>query len=138
VSRARARGAEAPARLGRQPAVAVPVVPTARAAAPTPVAPPPIAGKRRDERKVQAQSRAQLANRTRPLRMEIQQIDGRLEKLGSEKAEIEAALANGSVAGHEMADSGRRLNHIAAETAMLEERWLMLHTEIESMSSTGD
>jgi ATP-binding cassette subfamily F protein 3 len=138
VSRARARGSEAPARPGRQPAAAAPVASTARAAPPAATAPPPATGKRRDERKVQAQSRAQLANRTRPLRMEIQQIDGRLEKLGTEKAEIEAALANGSVAGHEMADSGRRLNHIAAETAMLEERWLMLHTEIESMGSTGD
>jgi len=145
VSRARARGSEAPARPGRQPAMATPApsparaTTAARAATSLASAPsPPPAGKRRDERKMQAQSRAQLANRTRPLRMEIQQIDGRLEKLGTERAEIEAALANGSVAGHEMAESGRRLNHIAAETAMLEERWLMLHTEIESMSSTGD
>jgi hypothetical protein len=37
-----------------------------------------------------------------------------------------------------MADSGRRLNHIAAETAMLGRTLLMLHTRIESMSSTGD
>jgi ATP-binding cassette subfamily F protein 3 len=95
------------------------------------------AGNRRDERKQQAQSRAQLANRTRPLRTEIAQIDARLEKLGAEKSELETALANGAVAGHEMADTGRRLNHIAAETAMLEERWLELHAEIESISTGG-
>ena len=74
----------------------------------------------------------------RPLRTEVQQIDGRLEKLGAEKAELEAALVAGSVPGDEMADTSRRLNHIAAETAMLEERWLMLHSEIESIISTGD
>lgn len=69
------------------------------------------------------------------MRMEIQQIDVRLEKLGGEKAALEAALASGSVAGHDIADTGRRLNHIAAETAMLEERWLELHAKIESISA---
>jgi ATP-binding cassette subfamily F protein 3 len=138
VSRARARGGDAPERPGRESAAAAVAAPAARAAAPATATPALAAGKRRDERKQQAQSRAQLANRTRPLRMEVQQIDGRLEKLGAEKAELEAALVAGSVPGDEMADTSRRLNHIAAETAMLEERWLMLHSEIESISSTGD
>jgi ATP-binding cassette subfamily F protein 3 len=104
---------------------------------PSAAAPAAAGSSRRDERKQQAQSRAQLANRTRPLRMEIQQIDGRLEKLGAEKAELEAALVAGTVAAAEMADTGRRLNHIAAETAMLEERWLELHAEIEAISTAG-
>jgi ATP-binding cassette subfamily F protein 3 len=110
------------------------------AAAPTPApkaAASLSAANRRDERKLQAQSRAQLANRTRPLRLEIAQIDTRLEKLGVEKGQLEAALVAGSVPSHEMAEHGRRLNHIAAETAMLEERWLELHTEIESITAGG-
>jgi len=135
VSRARARGSEAPARPG-----------VARDTAQSPAAPPPAAtpaaasqasSNRRDERKQQAQSRAQVANRTRPLRMEIQQIDGRLEKLGAEKAELEGALVAGSVAADDMAETGRRLNHIAAETAMLEERWLELHAEIEAIAAAS-
>ncbi|HSC00932.1 MAG TPA: ATP-binding cassette domain-containing protein [Burkholderiaceae bacterium] len=136
VSRARARGGEAPARPGRGAALA-PFVP---AAAPTsaPKAAASLSGaNRRDERKLQAQSRAQLANRTRPLRLEIAQIDTRLEKLGVERGQLEAALVAGSVPSHEMAEHGRRLNHIAAETAMLEERWLELHTEIESITTGG-
>ncbi|MCG3188238.1 MAG: putative ABC transporter ATP-binding protein YheS [Burkholderiaceae bacterium] len=132
VARARARGGEAPARPGRTPAVATP-----NARVPAPKASPPAAGNRRDERKQQAQSRAQLANRTRPLRLEIAQIDGRLEKLGAEKAELEAALLAGAVPGTEMAEHGRRLNHIAAETAVLEERWLELHAQIESITVGG-
>jgi ATP-binding cassette subfamily F protein 3 len=67
--------------------------------------------------------------------MEIQQIDGRLEKLGKEKAELEGALVAGTVLADEMAETGRRLNHIAAETAMLEERWLELHAEIEALGA---
>jgi ATP-binding cassette subfamily F protein 3 len=142
VSRARARGqpppsrpgGEAPQRLGAARETAqTPSAPAPAAA--TPPAPPAGNTNRRDERKQQAQSRAQLANRTRPLRLEIQQIDGRLEKLGAEKAELEGALVAGAVAADEMAETGRRLNHIAAETAMLEERWLELHAEIEAMSA---
>ena len=136
VSRARARSGEPPARPGREgPTPALPPTPAARAPATTASTPSPQSASRRDERKHQAQSRAQLANRTRPMRMEIQQIDVRLEKLGGEKAALEAALASGSVAGHDIADTGRRLNHIAAETAMLEERWLELHAKIESISA---
>jgi ATP-binding cassette subfamily F protein 3 len=137
VARARARGGEAPARPGasRDNASAAATAPAA--GVPAMVQPAANAGNRRDERKQQAQSRAQLANRTRPLRMEIQQIDARLEKLGAEKAELERALVNGSVAPDAMAETGRRLNHIAAETAMLEERWLELHAEIEALATGG-
>jgi ATP-binding cassette subfamily F protein 3 len=134
VSRARARGGEAPARPG---AVREPPQATAPTAPAAPMPALQAGGNRRDERKQQAQSRAQLANRTRPLRMEIQRIDGRLEKLGAEKAELEGALVAGTVAVDQMAETGRRLNHIAAETAMLEERWLELHAEIEAISAPG-
>jgi ATP-binding cassette subfamily F protein 3 len=142
VSRARARGGEAPARPGvtavAEPAAKpTPANTTAAARARAPAAAGATSGGiRRDERKQQAQSRAQLAPRTRPLRMEIQQIDARLEKLGAEKAELEAALVAGTLSGDGLADAGRRLNHIAAETAMLEERWLELHGEIESLTSS--
>jgi len=137
VSRARARGAEAPARPGRERAVASAAAAAAatRAADPAASAPAAPSGNRRGERKQQAQSRAQLANRTRPLRLEVQQIDTRLEKLGAEKTELEAGLASGALSGPDIAECGRRLNHIAAETAMLEERWLELHGEIEALTS---
>jgi ATP-binding cassette subfamily F protein 3 len=55
----------------------------------------------------------------------------------AERADLEAALAAGSLAGSEIAEHGRRLNHIAAETAMLEERWLELQTEIEAITAAG-
>jgi len=136
LARARARGAEAPARPGRSVATPSTAAPAATASTPPKAhAPEPANSSRRDERKHQAQSRAQLANRTRLLRLEIAQIDSRLEKLGAEKADLEAALVAGSVPGAEMAEHGRRLNHIAAETAMLEERWLELHAEIESITT---
>jgi ATP-binding cassette, subfamily F, member 3 len=130
VSRARARGVEPPARPGAETAVTTAspspgIGPAAPSAAP--------ASNRRDERKREAQARTQLANRTRPMRSELARIDARLERLGTEKAELEAALVAGTLPGAELADAGRRLNHNAAETAMLEERWLELQAQIEAI-----
>ncbi|MBI5257516.1 MAG: ATP-binding cassette domain-containing protein [Burkholderiales bacterium] len=142
VSRAVARGAPLPPLPGPELAGAGPGAAPALAGKPAgaPAKASPSAeggGSKRDDRKQAAQNRAALASRTRPLRLEVQQIDTRLEKLGAERAELEAALATGTLSGPDIAESGRRLNHIAAEVAMLEERWLELQGEIESISSEG-
>ncbi|WP_088279451.1 ABC-F family ATP-binding cassette domain-containing protein [Ideonella sp. A 288] len=140
VSRAVARGAVPPPPPGpvlaqpatpASPAVAAPAAQRANATAPV------ASGQKRDDRKASAQARSDLANRTRPLRQEIQQIDTRLEKLGGERGQLEGQLASGKLAGAEIGEVGRRLNHIAAEVAMLEERWLELQAEIEALSSAG-
>jgi ATP-binding cassette subfamily F protein 3 len=93
---------------------------------------------RRDERKQGAQSRSQAANRSRPLRNEVAQIDSRMEVLGGERKALEAQLAGGKLSGADIAENGRRLNHIAAEVARLEERWLVLQTEIEAITADGE
>jgi ATP-binding cassette subfamily F protein 3 len=115
--------------------------------APLPPAPPPPAPGRKpaastpkaaEDRKARGRQRAQLADRTRPLRSELQQAESRLARLSAERGEIEGRLAAGEVASAEMADAGRQLNHIAAETARLEERWLELSGEIEAMAKGAD
>ena len=90
-----------------------------------------------EERKARAQARQRLSDTTRPMRNEIAQIDKRLEKLGQERAAAETALSTGSASPIEIADLGRSLNHIAAETAMLEERWLELQEQIEALQAQG-
>jgi len=128
VSRAAARGGEPPP-VPKAPVVAAPPPPSQPKSAPAPA--------RRDDRKQAAQSRSQIANRTRPLRQELQQIDTRLEKLATERKQLEARLAAGKLPGAEIAEAGRRLNHAAAEVVVLEERWLALQTEIETLSAAG-
>jgi ATP-binding cassette subfamily F protein 3 len=91
----------------------------------------------RDDRKDAARSRSLIANKTRPLRMELQQIDARMEKLGAEKAELEAQLSAGKRSPGAIAETGRRLAHIGAEVATLEERWLVLQGEIEAINVAG-
>jgi ATP-binding cassette subfamily F protein 3 len=88
----------------------------------------------RDDRKAGKQQRAKLADQTRPLRVELQRIDGRLAALGVEKQDAERLLADSKTGPDAYAELGRRLAHIAAETAVLEERWLELQTTLESMT----
>jgi len=132
VSRATARGQPAPAVPGA--AMVPPPAPAASspkaAAKPAAVAP---AGSSRDERKAKGQARSRLADQTRPLRNELATIDQRLAKLGAERTQTEALLARSTVAATAIADAGRQLAHIAAEVAMLEERWLELHQQLESI-----
>jgi ATP-binding cassette, subfamily F, member 3 len=131
VSRASAKGLEQPA-----PPKAASAPPPAPASAPVPV-PAAAAPAARNDRKAGAEKRQQLAGRTRPLRNELAQIDSRLEKLGAERAATESRMASGSAPGAEMAELGRHLNHTLAEIAMLEERWLELHSQIEAISSAA-
>ncbi|MEF7617347.1 ATP-binding cassette domain-containing protein [Aquincola sp. MAHUQ-54] len=114
------------------PAAAVKAAPAA------PTAPTPASGaQRRDDRKAQAQARARQAERTRPLRIEVDRIDARMATLAKEREQCEAALARGGLPGAEIAELGRRLAHIGAEVAMLEERWLELSSEIEGIQAAG-
>jgi ATP-binding cassette subfamily F protein 3 len=69
------------------------------------------------------------------LRSELRDVDARLERLASERRDVEAALAEGRVPVAGMADAGRRLNHVAAEIAMLEERWLEIQAQLEALGA---
>ena len=140
VSRANARGLPPPPVPGPAPILSSPPVaapsPKAVARASAPDAKSPGAFKRDNpqDRKQSGQLRNQIANRTRPLRAEVQQIDARMEKLAAERVKLEADLAGGQLSGPDIAETGRRLNHLSAEVAMLEERWLELQTEIEAIT----
>jgi ATP-binding cassette, subfamily F, member 3 len=148
TSRALARGQPAPPLPGNldellpggssasAPKAAKAAPPSASAPASAPVPTRPGAA-RNDDRKQSAQQRSQVATQTRPLRIEVQQIDARMEKLGAEKAELEASMAGGRLAGSAIADAGRRLAHVGAEVARLEERWLELTERIEALQAAG-
>ncbi|MDO9074725.1 MAG: ATP-binding cassette domain-containing protein, partial [Rubrivivax sp.] len=147
VSRANARGQPIPDPPRAAGAAAEPAPPPAKgktagpakAAAPAPAAPvaKPAAPKpaTRDDRQSNKAARIKQAEATRPLRNELLRIDERLAKLGQEKAEIEAALSKPDANADGYAELGRRLAHVAAEVAMLEERWIEAQTELEVMQS---
>jgi ATP-binding cassette, subfamily F, member 3 len=137
VSRAAAKGQPAPAVPGGAPITALPsaLLPASSPARnhTKPAAAPPPAIKPREDRKAQSQARAKLADQTRPLRNQIKQLDDKLAKLNKERAEVETLLAQPGLDAQGFADQGRRLAHIQADTARLEEQWLTLHTQLEAM-----
>ncbi len=140
LSRERTRGHAGPATALPQPAAAAGprTGGSQRAVAPlgAPQAGTP-SNSARDERRRNAEQRQALAARTRPMRVELQGIDARLARLAAERLELETRLAGGSLAPQAIADDGRRLNHVLAEVAMLEERWLELQTELETLGAAS-
>ncbi len=143
VSRAAAKGQPPPPVPKAGPIIAPPSVasaPSARLPATVQAASVAVSKKGIDHKAVNkqaAQSRALIANQTRPMRQELQQADTRLEKLAAEKLQLETQLSAGKRPAGEIADIGRRLNHIAAEVTMLEERWLELQAQIDTISGAA-
>ena len=133
VSRAVARGLPAPP--APRPVAEAPVEAPKAAPVAAPSSRPPAAP--REDRKAGKMARAKLTETTRPLRNELQRIDDRLAKLQGEKAATEAALAAANVKPEAIAEYGRNLSHISAETAMLEERWLELQSELEALQTSA-
>ena len=90
----------------------------------------------KEQRKQDAQARQQLAERTRPLKREIEKIDHRLSALVAERADLEQRLTQ-PLPPAEIADLGRRLKAGHDETARLEERWLEISAELEEMGTSA-
>ena len=89
----------------------------------------------REQRKASAQARQQLAEKTRPLKREIDQINQRLAALATEKAQIEARLIQ-PLPPADIAEAGRRLKACGDEIDTLEERWLDLSTTLETLEQS--
>jgi len=102
----------------------------AKAAAPAPA----IAS--RDQRKLDAQARQALAEKTRPLKKELEQVDQRMAQLGQDKAALEERLST-PLPPAEIAESGKKLKAIGDELERLEERWLELNEQIETLTQAA-
>ena len=136
VSRALQRGNPAPPlpsqRVVPAPPVAKPAPAPAAATKPVASKPAPVA---REERNSNKQARIKLAERTRPLRYEIKQLDERLAQLARERGEVEARLATPGLDAQSYSEQGRQLAHIQADLARQEERWLELNSQLEALEA---
>jgi ATP-binding cassette subfamily F protein 3 len=91
----------------------------------------------REDRKAQAQARAKRAEQTKPLRTRLERIDKDLVNLAAERTKLEAQMADGRIAGAQLAEAGKRLKKLADDAAALEERWLAISGEIEAMERSA-
>ncbi len=108
----------------------------AKAPAAPPSATTPAVRDSKEQRRLDAQTRQQLADKARPLKKELEQIDKRLATLSAERADLEERLTQ-PLPPAEIADCGKRLKQGNDETQALEERWLEVSGALEEMGATS-
>ena len=128
VASSTAPKANAPSAAANPAPVAAPV--------PTPTSATTPSRDGREQRKLDAQARQQQAEKTRPLKKELEQIDKRLAALAGERAALEHKLTQ-ALPPAEIAECGRALKAGHDETAQLEERWLEISSELEEISAAA-
>jgi ATP-binding cassette subfamily F protein 3 len=128
VASSTAPKANAPSAAANPAPVAAPV--------PTPTSATTPSRDGREQRKLDAQARQQQAEKTRPLKKELEQIDKRLATLAGERAALEHKLTQ-ALPPAEIAECGRALKAGHEETAQLEERWLEISSELEEISAAA-
>ena len=100
----------------------------AAAAAATPVT--------KEDRKAGAQQRQKLAEQAKPLKTELATVERRIETLGAEKANIEAAAARPDISPAQRVEQGKRLKQIESDTQAAEARWLELTEALDALSAS--
>jgi len=83
-----------------------------------------------EQRRLEAQRRQQMADKLRPMKKELAQVEQRMAALGTEKESLEAALS-GTLTPDDIAQAGRRLKAVTDEIEVCEMRWLELSEAIE-------
>ena len=90
-------------------------------------------GDQREQRKLAAQARQLLTEKTKPFKKELEKLDQRIAALGTEKSQLEAKLAT-PLSPVDIAEAGKRLKAVGDELDSLEERWLELSETIEALT----
>ena len=96
----------------------------------------PVGKQAREQRRASAQARQQLAQKTRPYKQELTQVEERLAALSAEKNQLEERLTQG-LAPAEIAECGKRLKACGDEVDALEERWLELSETIQEIENSA-
>lgn len=86
-----------------------------------------------EQRRQQAQRRAQLAEKTKPLKRQQADTDARMTAIAQRRSALEAQLAQPGATPAAIASAGRELKSLADELTMLEEQWLELVTQIDAL-----
>ena len=82
----------------------------------------------------QKQRRLQLAEKTKPLKKELDQTEKRMAALAHEKERLEATMGQ-PLKPAEIAEAGKRLKAVNEENEALEARWLELQEAIDAVGA---
>jgi ATP-binding cassette subfamily F protein 3 len=120
--------------------VALAPAPALAPAAVAPVAPPPApaapgpAVDQKEQRRLAALARQELADKMRPFKKELEANDKKLAQLTAERAQIEQRLTEPLPAA-EIVEAGKRLKACSDEIDALEERWLEINDAMEGLTA---
>ena len=123
----------APAPAAEAAPIAAPVAAPAPAPAPAPAKAEPV-GDPKEARRLAAAARQQLADKTKPFKKELEQIDKKLPQLNAQRDALETKLATPGLPGADIVEAGKQLSAVNGELEQLEERWLELSEQIEAIS----
>ncbi len=123
----------APAPAAEAAPIAAPVAAPAPAPAPAPAKAEPV-GDPKEARRLAAAARQQLADKTKPFKKELEQIDKKLPQLNAQRDTLETKLATPGLSGADIVEAGKQLSAVNGEIEQLEERWLELSEQIEAIS----
>ncbi|MBT9477781.1 ATP-binding cassette domain-containing protein [Polaromonas sp.] len=85
-------------------------------------------------KKEEAQRRQQQSDASKPLRKELETIDRQMQALTREQGSLQTLLTT-ATAAVEIAQTGKRLKAIENDLGALEERWLELTDQIETVTA---
>ena len=96
---------------------------------------------RREARRAQAQQREQAAQRTRPLRKKVQDLERRLETASAELKTLDARLGDPAFyhegEPEQVAEVLRRRGKVAQEVEEIETAWLHAQAELEELAGSA-
>jgi len=99
------------------------------------------AAERREQKRLDAAERQRLANLRKPLERKLAQVDKQLEQCNQEKSAVEALLADTTIYAEarktELRDALARQASLAQRVDSLEEQWLELSEQIETINAQG-
>lgn len=122
-----------PAALAPAPALAPAAVAPVAAPAVAPAAAGPAVDQK-EQRRLAALARQELADKMRPFKKELEANDKRLAQLTAERAQIEQRLTE-PLPPAEIVEAGKRLKACSDEIDALEERWLEINDAMEGLTA---
>ncbi|KQT10722.1 ABC-F family ATP-binding cassette domain-containing protein [Ramlibacter sp. Leaf400] len=100
------------------------------------IAAAPVAAPEPEQRRPDPAAQKQAAARARQLKKDLAQAEQQMARLQAEKEALEQRLATG-LPPAEIADAGRQLKVLTQDLASVEERWLALSGEIETIDASA-
>jgi ATP-binding cassette subfamily F protein 3 len=93
---------------------------------------------RREQKRLEAERRNQLASKRKPLEKQVRTLEQRMERINKDKTGIESALTEPAIYDeinkNKLKDLLRRQGELSRELEQIEEQWLTMQETLESIT----